>query len=325
MSQIAAVSSSSDTLIWVDRVCDYIPGVSSITNFANMIFQAFFFDCCSSSIREDRFFTYLEDKDPIRSAILVLLPILGQVIIAIYDVVQYFTQDSETSNGKAQERLTQGDTIQLELQLNSLRQQQGPAVVLSKDEKQFVEAAEQNVADLPKNIRERILYNERMRLSIEKFRALISNPEEPLQFYGLLSIQQSQLIGSQQEKVDYFWNYLKCDLVLEKVAAFCEQASQNQNEALENERQIFSQLKIALMDLRRTFYREYIRTLDRVALLQEARNVYVQSFEQKERKNAQASVEGLFLDEMMVNKLKESCVGKSDFETVEIEEILLRI
>lgn len=85
---MASVSSSctfENILIKIDQYSDYVPVWSTVTNLI-AIFEKYVGNwiCCQTSSEDHEYCKYIQDKSYRRCALL-LLPIIGNVVIAIYD------------------------------------------------------------------------------------------------------------------------------------------------------------------------------------------------------------------------------------------------
>lgn len=74
----------SRTLIQIDRFCDYIPVVSTITNLVDLCFKAIFsiansFSYDGHSLCENRYVSYLHDDKSAARSLLLLIPIIGNI------------------------------------------------------------------------------------------------------------------------------------------------------------------------------------------------------------------------------------------------------
>jgi hypothetical protein len=81
--------------IRIDEYCDYIPFVSSVTNLVD-IFQKY---CILPSMQpkdvaQNRYYIYIDQKS-IRRSVILLVPVLGNLVIALYDRVNYFLEQSK--------------------------------------------------------------------------------------------------------------------------------------------------------------------------------------------------------------------------------------
>ncbi|MGL5263329.1 MAG: ankyrin repeat domain-containing protein [Candidatus Rhabdochlamydia sp.] len=75
------------TFTEVDRVCDYIPFVSTASNIVDL-FQKCVYKCLPENIAKNRYWSHINWKDVSRCLIL-LVPILGNIYIAISDYSNY--------------------------------------------------------------------------------------------------------------------------------------------------------------------------------------------------------------------------------------------
>ncbi len=89
MSGISFSSGFSKVAVQTDKICDYIPVVSTVTNLVD-IFETCVCKCfkSNSTISQNRYFSYIQNKPFWRSAVL-LIPVLGNIAIGIYDFKRY--------------------------------------------------------------------------------------------------------------------------------------------------------------------------------------------------------------------------------------------
>lgn len=80
------LSCVSTTLVVADRVCDYVPFVSTVSNLVDLFEKSVLHCCCTSqsSDIDNRYFSHIKDKSKVRCVIL-LVPILGNIAVALYD------------------------------------------------------------------------------------------------------------------------------------------------------------------------------------------------------------------------------------------------
>ncbi len=77
--------SVSGKLVWLDRVCDYVPGISTVTNLIDIVAKCVLNCFCrSESIQKNHCFSHVNDKSCLRCFIL-LIPILGNIIVGVFD------------------------------------------------------------------------------------------------------------------------------------------------------------------------------------------------------------------------------------------------
>lgn len=78
--------SISKALVKMDRFCDYVPFVSTVSSLVDIFEKAMIQTFCSDkTIKENRYFSHINGKSNERSAIL-LIPILGNIIVALGDM-----------------------------------------------------------------------------------------------------------------------------------------------------------------------------------------------------------------------------------------------
>ena len=72
----------SNFLVNADKICDYIPGISTVTNIVNLV-QKIFLETLvpDSMIWKSHYYTHLDEKGYIRCLLAILLPVLGNYLI----------------------------------------------------------------------------------------------------------------------------------------------------------------------------------------------------------------------------------------------------
>lgn len=87
MSPSAAASST--TLSWVDQVCDYLPGISSLTNAVELVAQSIFKNSHYPQVDSATYrnFSFVYAKDTVR-CYFALVPIIGNIILALSDLLR---------------------------------------------------------------------------------------------------------------------------------------------------------------------------------------------------------------------------------------------
>lgn len=83
----------SEALIWTDRLCDRLPLISTPVNLINIFIKCALNCYSKESITENRYFSHIQDKRLLR-CITLLVPIIGNVIVGIYDLIQYYSKKS---------------------------------------------------------------------------------------------------------------------------------------------------------------------------------------------------------------------------------------
>ena len=93
MSDISSVQRLENILITVDNCSDYVPGWSAVTNLVDIFEKGVGeWACGTEALKEHEYCKHIHDKPYWRCALL-LLPIIGNVIIAIYDYYQMRHQE----------------------------------------------------------------------------------------------------------------------------------------------------------------------------------------------------------------------------------------
>ena len=73
-------------LVSADRVCDYIPIISTVSNTVGLFQKYCVIDCIDDrDLASGRYYTYLKDKSTYRSLAL-LIPGLGNLIVGMHDL-----------------------------------------------------------------------------------------------------------------------------------------------------------------------------------------------------------------------------------------------
>ncbi len=102
----------SDFLIKADKTCDYLPVLSSFSNLVDLFYKY----CVSpflmeTQIKQDRYYYHLDQKSVFRCIILIV-PFLGNVIIALYDLMNWmFTENQQPSSVFASIASKQSDLV----------------------------------------------------------------------------------------------------------------------------------------------------------------------------------------------------------------------
>lgn len=322
MSSIATSARVNNTLISIDQICDYVPVASTVTNLVN-IFEKCAFSCCSArSINSNRYFTHVKDKSILRCVIL-LVPILGNIIVGIYDLIQSRKAEAEDIERKNQDFQVQNfQALILGLNVSQLPQNisERRQIIEKKQQEKRQEAIQQSIKDLDMQI-------VGMRQSVEKFRKIIDNPEESIEVVGLFGLVRGTFDGTHGEKIDYFWSYIKLLYSTIKLGTILLSSGElNQNEIISQKLQEISDLKKESSQLRQTSYRSNIQAIGKEDLLEEAKKYYLQSFLKEEQEGIKASVEQMTLDTILP-KLKERvlALAKNDYDIIEMQEIISQI
>lgn len=178
---------------------------------------------------------------------------------------------------------------------------------------------------------------DRLQKKIEKFNLIIKNPSEPME----------KLVGgfpppsnlSHREKIDYYW-LMSCQVEIGLLRWL---------EPLKDE---ILRLKNQMIQLRRTDYRKYIKTLDNRSLMEKAQTIYFESLPEEDRseeivqlKHAksmlallskqgpiQICLEGLrertwslLTFKGIVAQLEKTIQSKKIYEVIEMQELILEI
>lgn len=316
MSSIAASGTVNNALVRIDQICDYVPIASTITNLVDIFEKCAFSGCCSSeSINSNRYFSHINDKSILRCVIL-LVPILGNIIVGIYDLIQsHQAEGNEREDQDFQARMLGLEVSQLPQNISARR-----LIIENKRQEKLQEATQQCIRGCDMQI-------VGMRQSIEKFRKIIDNPKETLEVTGCFGLLRGTYNGTHREKINYFWLNLKLMYAVQGLgSSFLSLGGLDQNETIRQKQQEISELKRELSELRQISYRDYIQVMGAEELLQEAQKYYIESFPKEEREGLKESVEQMIL-ETILPKLKERVLAqaKNDYDIVEMREIISQI
>src|SRR4051812_42583375 len=79
------VNSIGNSLVKIDNICDYIPVASTVNNLINLFQKCVVLPLTErASIANSHYYTHLQQKSFLR-CIFLLIPVLGNIIIGIYD------------------------------------------------------------------------------------------------------------------------------------------------------------------------------------------------------------------------------------------------
>lgn len=117
----------SSFLVKADKICDYCPVLSSCSNLVDLCYKSFVFSSLNKTqIQQDRYYQHLDQKSVFRCLIL-MVPILGNVLIALCDFISWIFTDSKQpspfSDGKIRLSLfgNQADEVYEQFRLRSHR------------------------------------------------------------------------------------------------------------------------------------------------------------------------------------------------------------
>ena len=78
------VQSNEDIRIRMDKVCDYIPGVSTITNMVDLVGKAVLSRTASdSTVYTNHYYTHIKTKSILR-CIVLCVPVLGNILVGLF-------------------------------------------------------------------------------------------------------------------------------------------------------------------------------------------------------------------------------------------------
>ncbi|PIS00701.1 MAG: hypothetical protein COT84_06255, partial [Chlamydiae bacterium CG10_big_fil_rev_8_21_14_0_10_35_9] len=79
----------------VDTFCDYVPGLSSVSSLTDLFLKTVIFPNIEpSSIKSSHYYTHLSQKSFTR-CIALLIPVIGNILVAIYDFVNRKYDDKD--------------------------------------------------------------------------------------------------------------------------------------------------------------------------------------------------------------------------------------
>lgn len=312
MTKISLQDSINNAFISIDKACDYFPGASTATNLVDLVEKCILNNSKSETVaRKNRYFSHIKDKHTLR-CVTLLIPILGNIIIAIYDLIQNFIEE------KKERALQDVQASFLGLDAKKLPK------IMSKRRKIMKAARQEKIKEeIPKIIKNLDLVIVGYHNGIEKFKKIIENPDETVEVQILF--MRGTFKGTHQEKIDFAWSNVRLNnaaLGLANIMMDCEEIKQN--EAISEKQKEISKLQTELLQLRKTSFQEYIKTLSKEDLLKEAKKYYLEKFEKEEREKIKESVEQMTLETIIPN-LKEKILHREpqeETEVVEIQEIV---
>lgn len=271
MSNVA--NNVKSTLIWADKVCDYIPFVSTVTNFVDVFEKiVLLFDedfTIRSNLNTNHYLYHIEKKHEFR-CLTLLIPVLGNVIIAIHDLSKNFNKGLQ--NRKAQDLGL--DHTQLP---NSLVQRRK----IIKDK-----AVENTRADIQSLEKEIAALNS----LIKNFKNIIADPHASLEFaelkrYAILSqINLKSFDGLElQDKIYSYWRLICAKMHDQNIGlmlVFLHTRHPNvklQQKFASKAQELFA-LQDQLVQLGEESYRTYLEDMGEEKILQEAKKIYLSTF-----------------------------------------------
>lgn len=287
----------NNALVSIDEYCDYVPFASSAVNFVHIFEKAIFNSCCSDDyIVSHNYVSHITDKSTLR-CVTLLVPILGNIVVGIYDFINKRKWEKEEINIRA---------VHVGLKSEDLPKSTSKKI-------KIIEAAEHEQMQRLKQLQTSIL-NLRigcLQESLNTFRNFLSNPNEPIEIEFVLN-------GTHQEQIDEYWLYLRCvfPMMREKF---------DEDVALREKQEEFAELNRQFVELRQTSYREYIESIDDNQLLEEAKKYYVLSFFDEEHNEIAKSLEGMTLETMYPKLKKRELEIKNHYtKLIEVREIIIQ-
>lgn len=315
MSNINSTDKINNALVWTDRLCDYIPIASTITNLVDIFEKCAFSGCSSKSIKENRYITHIKDKKNLRCAIL-LVPILGNIIVAIYDVIQnQRARDKEKAQLEAKATWLGLDNTQLPQNINERRK-----IIEEKWQNYWKEELEKIIPVLEQR-------SDGLRKINAKFEKIINNPNESLEI-SIVGLRLFDHPGSHIEKINYFWSAIKFLFACQNVGNNFENIPgySKYEKNIKQKQQEISELQKLLGNLRQKSYGDYIKNIGKDELLQEAKKYYIESFYESEQYEIKQKIETMDM-KMLLPKLKERIQARLKFaeDAIEMKEIIFLV
>jgi hypothetical protein len=89
------IKSTDNFLKITDTFCDYVPFVSTATNFVDLAQKFIVMKLIEPAIRKSsRYYTHLHNKSAIR-CIILLIPMIGNIVFVIYDFLNKKYNDKQ--------------------------------------------------------------------------------------------------------------------------------------------------------------------------------------------------------------------------------------
>lgn len=292
MSSAVTWSTVNNTLIQIDQTCDYVPIASTITNLFD-IFEKCAFNTClqAESTKLTHYFSYINNKRFLRCLVL-LVPILGNVIIGIYDLNLYYSSQIEKKQKEKQQKMIELRIKSLDVGIDTMRG--------------YIEKFKNLIAN-PEEIAdvERLLKTEDNTITVPHIVRM------NWFWFNLKKLYSSKEWGNPlNQEWENPWNLVGL-----------------KNETICQKRRELSSLKKEALQLRQTSYRNYIRVLGKVDLLKEAQQYYLKSFSHESRGEVRATLSYITTLDAILPMLKERVFVKADDENdiVEMQEIISQI
>jgi hypothetical protein len=295
MSNNVALNGLSRALIKTDQICDYVPFASTITNLVDIFEKCVLSSCCKpKAINENRYISHIKDKSSLRCFAL-LVPILGNIIVGIYDLVEKHRQQNNdiTWLGLDSKKLP-----------NNIFERQK---IIDKKRQEHIEEATK-ICVLAKEVQIKSL-----RLSVDNFRKIINDPQP-----------MKNCFGTHQEVINFVWGNIKLGFALQGIGdSALGLADLDKNEAIIHKQQEISKLKNELLQVRQNSYHDYIQSLSKENLLKEAQKYYLENCSTQEKGCIKESIEKMSLEDLLP-KLKEKVQVKDKdiYKIIEMQEIL---
>jgi len=263
----------------------------------------------SKSIKSNHYFSYVKDKSGLRCVIL-LVPILGNITVGIYDLIQ----NRRAKRNEKAERFAQDiQAISLGLDCDAL-----PHDINKR--RQILEDKQQEIIQIQiKSFDQQIIVMEGV---VERFNKIIKDPQEPLELSSNGKIIGTYE-GSHPDKIEEFWSSVKLVFFMQEwLNSSLSTPVPDQIVEISQKQQELIKIKNTLLELRQTSYHDYVQTIGKDELLQEAQIYYLETPKHEPEDDVkQMDLATILpkLEEVVLNK------DKNDYNFIELQEIISRI
>ncbi|GAB4230961.1 MAG: hypothetical protein Tsb0021_09160 [Chlamydiales bacterium] len=262
------------------------------------------------TVRENRYFSHIKDKHALR-CIVLLIPILGNGMVAIYDfILKPRSERRELEYRALRFGINEEDFPRSTSELRTLVEQKREEELQEKKQK-VLTSYEQQIS----------LMNQ----TIEKFQKVINDPNEEIEIQGVFGIRYTYN-GTHQQKINYYWSNIKLLYSFQGLGTNIINMSEiSGDDAFQSKKQRVSQLQNQLTELRFDSYKGYIETLSNAELLNEAKKYYLKTLSEEEQLTMKDSIDPMNFEDLLP-KLQESLSqGKDVYQTIEIKAIVLKL
>lgn len=312
MSGVSLVQKVENILITIDHYSDYVPFWSSVTNLVD-IFEKGLGEwvCGTEALKEHEYCKYIHDK-PYWRCTLLILPIIGNVIIAIYDYFEMrYEEKVKKLDEEAEARLfgifpLPNDPVERERALQNGREVQarqlGIHIPLGTDpaeRRRLVDEADARQMAAAKANALQILGAgiQAFAWVITDFNDYIQNPDQPVHipFLALWIINQNQppgqfvraFNGTPLENLNFYWETIiktQFSLIDRSIVQY-ENAGMMNDPIMAQKKREFEIHRTQLIQMREDSYVKLVRQLTPEQVLEEMRAQYSSSFTEEEEKH----------------------------------------